>query len=123
MDGSIAWEADRCSMGKAIAAAISGLPSDRFSEHVRTHGSRVPSWNNVVSPRAQRGGLPIVEDGVVVGGCGISGAPTAEQDEECARCGIAVFEPSLIASSSPPMLNGLRPLSPLPVRLEGLCDL
>ena len=98
MDGSNAWEADRCSMGKAVASAISGLPSDRFIEYIHTHGSRLPSCNNVVSPRGQRGGLPIVEGGVVLGGCGVSGAAIPEQDEECASFGIAVLEPSLIES-------------------------
>jgi len=97
MDGSIDWETDRCSIGKAVAAAISGLPSDRFTEYVHTQRSRLLSWNHVAPPRGQRGGLPIVEDGVVVGGCGVSGAAMAEQDEECASFGIAVLERSLIA--------------------------
>jgi uncharacterized protein GlcG (DUF336 family) len=101
MDGSNAWETDRCSMGKAVAAAISGLPSDQFFEYVHAHGSRLTSWNNVVSPRGQRGGLPIIEAGVVLGGCGVSGAAVAEQDEECARAGIAALEPSLTVSLPP----------------------
>ena len=50
---------------------------------------RLSSCNNVVPPRGQRGGLPVVEAGIIQGGCGVSGAPTPEQDEECARAGIA----------------------------------
>ena len=32
MDGSVGWEVDRCSVGKAVAAAITGRPSDRLFE-------------------------------------------------------------------------------------------
>ena len=87
MDGAVDWEVDRCSMGKAVAAAIIGCPSDRLFERLRTGVPRLSSCT-VVSPRGQRGGLPIIKGGVVQGGCGVSGAPTAEQDEECARAGI-----------------------------------
>jgi len=99
MDGSVGWESDRCSMGKAVAAAVTGLPSDRLMEHMQRHGLRSTSCNNVVPPRGQRGGLPVVESGVVQGGCGVSGAATAEQDEECARAGIAVIDKTVTESS------------------------
>ena len=36
------------------------------------------------------GGLPIVQDGVRIGGIGVSGG-SAEQDEECARAGLAAI--------------------------------
>lgn len=88
MDRSRDWESDRCSIAKAVAAAVTGLPSDRFVEHMQQYGMRSTSSKGVVPPRGQRGGLPIIESGVVEGGCGVSGAGTAEQDEECARAGI-----------------------------------
>ena len=89
MDGSVGWEADRYSIGKAIAAAVTGLPSDRlFEEFGKVRSS---AWNYVVQPLGQRGGLPILEAGVIQGGCGVSGAPIREQDEECASAGIAAF--------------------------------
>ena len=37
------------------------------------------------------GGVPCWHDGLVVGGVGVSGG-TAEEDAECARAGLAVFE-------------------------------
>jgi uncharacterized protein GlcG (DUF336 family) len=92
MDGSVGWEEDRSSMGRAVAAAITGLPSDRLVEKLGKDGPRLSSYNNVVPPRGQRGGLPIIEVGIVQGGCGVSGAPTAEQDEDCARAGIAALD-------------------------------
>jgi uncharacterized protein GlcG (DUF336 family) len=88
MDGCVDWQADRGSMGKAVAAAMSGRPSYRLFEQLGTRGSRPYSRNNVVPPRGQRGGLPIIEAGIVQGGCGVSGAPTPDQNEECARVGI-----------------------------------
>jgi uncharacterized protein GlcG (DUF336 family) len=91
MDESTGWEVDRCSMGKAVAAALTGQPSDRLFEHFRAGGPRLSSSKNVVPARGQRGGLPIVESGIVQGGCGVSGAPTLEQDEECAAAGIAAL--------------------------------
>ena len=36
------------------------------------------------------GGLPIVQDGVRIGGIGVSGG-SAEQDEECAKAGLAAI--------------------------------
>jgi uncharacterized protein GlcG (DUF336 family) len=89
MDDSIDWEVDRCSMGKAVAAAITGRPSEQFFEQLHTGGRQLSSCNNVVPPRGRPGGLPIVEAGIVQGSCGVSGAPRPEQDVECARAGIA----------------------------------
>ncbi|MDR6306535.1 uncharacterized protein GlcG (DUF336 family) [Nitrobacter vulgaris] len=66
MDRSRGWEADRCSIGKAVAAAVSGLPSDRLMERIQRHGLRPISY--VVPPRGQRGGLPVFQRGVVQGG-------------------------------------------------------
>jgi uncharacterized protein GlcG (DUF336 family) len=105
MDGSVGWQEDRCSMGRAVAAAITGLPSDRLFEKFGKGGLRLSSYNNVVAPVGQRGGLPVVEVNIVRGGCGVSGAPTPEQDEECARAGITALEamrssPSLSIASS-----------------------
>lgn len=103
MDRSRGWESDRCSMGKAVAAAVTGLPSDRLIEHMQKFGMRSTSCSNVVPPRGQRGGLPIIEGGVVQGGCGVSGAATPEQDEECAMAGIAALNKARTESSAPPI--------------------
>src|SRR5690242_12271421 len=59
MDGCAGWDVDRSSLGMATAAAIIGRPSDRLSD-VCTGGLRIFSYANVVPPRGQRGGLPIV---------------------------------------------------------------
>ena len=102
MDGSVGWEADRRSMGRAVAAAIIGLPSDRLVEKLGEGGPRLSSYGNVVPPQGQRGGLPVVEAGIVQGGCGVSGAPTPEEDEDCARAGIAALDSSATEPALPP---------------------
>jgi glc operon protein GlcG len=91
MDGAAGWNVDRCSMGKAVAAAVTGSPSDQLTKHLHSGARMQSSTCNVVPPMAQRGGLPIMESGVVQGACGVSGAATTEQDEECARAGIAAL--------------------------------
>jgi hypothetical protein len=99
---SSGWEVDRSSIGKAVAAAITGRPSDRLFEQFSAGSPRLPSWNNVVSPRGQRGGLPVIEAGIVQGGCGVSGAPTPAQDEECTTAGIeALAVPEPISATYP----------------------
>ena len=92
MDECRGWDSDRCAMGKAVAAAITGLPSELLNEHLQRYGLGLCSHSNVVPPRAQRGGVPVIDAHVVEGGCGVSGAPTMRQDEECARAGIAQRE-------------------------------
>jgi uncharacterized protein GlcG (DUF336 family) len=44
MDGSVDWEADRGSIGTAIAAAIIGRPSDRFFEELGRDAVRLPTY-------------------------------------------------------------------------------
>jgi uncharacterized protein GlcG (DUF336 family) len=90
MDGCVGWEVDRSAMGMATAAAITGCPSDQLSNWF-SRGLRATSFAHVVPPRGQRGGLPIVEEGVVEGGCGVSGAAIPEDNEECAKAGIAAL--------------------------------
>jgi uncharacterized protein GlcG (DUF336 family) len=85
------WDVDRGSIGKAIAAAITGYPSDELVSRIAASGRQMAFLGKGIAARGQRGGLPIKEAGVVEGGCGVSGAPTLEQDEECARAGIAAF--------------------------------
>lgn len=87
MDGAYAT-VNEGSIGKAIVSAATGLPSGSV-EGIVSH----PSVGMVVAEGVPvvrvRGGLPIIRNDVIEGGCGVSGAPSSEQDEECARAGIA----------------------------------
>jgi uncharacterized protein GlcG (DUF336 family) len=89
-------------MGKAVAAATTGRASHRLFDHLGDE-ELVYSSTNVVPPRGQRGGLPVVKSGIVEGGCGVSGAFNPELDEKYERAGIEALSTvaaQLIASSA-----------------------
>lgn len=56
MDGSTGWEVDRCSMGEAATAAVTGHASHRLLEQFDQEDLRLSAIHNVVPPRGQRGG-------------------------------------------------------------------
>jgi uncharacterized protein GlcG (DUF336 family)/ketosteroid isomerase-like protein len=89
MDG--AYETiNRYSVGKAVVSAGTGLPSGDvvgIVDHPPV-GTAVAEGFPAIRIR---GGLPIRRGGAVEGGCGVAGALSPEQDEECARAGIAAF--------------------------------
>jgi glc operon protein GlcG len=87
MDGAFS-ESGRFSIGKAVASAATGLPSDQI-EGMVFHPSAQTTVAEGMPVYRVRGGLPIFRDGQVAGGCGVDGAPSREQEEECARAGIA----------------------------------
>jgi uncharacterized protein GlcG (DUF336 family) len=76
------------SVGKAIASAGLGLPSGAESDIDlgRSSVSGVLAHGLAVIRRPS--GLPIKRGREVEGAIGVSGAPTDEQNEECARGGI-----------------------------------
>lgn len=73
---------------KAYTAASFGLPTSRWSEVLRAHSAAVRE-GLVLRPRfvAFGGGLPVHDEGQVIGGIGVSGA-NEEQDEAIARAGL-----------------------------------
>jgi glc operon protein GlcG len=85
MDGAL-LESDRFSIGKAVASAGTGLPSGQI-EGIFYHPLLAVEEGTPVFRIP--GGLPIFRDGQVAGGCGVDGALSHEQEEECARAGIA----------------------------------
>ncbi len=85
MDGAI-WASAYGCQGKAIASAAFGRPSGDLTERA-DH----PTFRGIVAAEGGhmilgRGGVPIVRNGVVEGGCGVGGG-TGEEDEICARAG------------------------------------
>jgi glc operon protein GlcG len=93
MDGAF-WDVDHSCIGKAVAAAVIGRPSEELAGRLMASGRPGAVWHTVVTPRGRRGGLPLFQGGILEGACGVSGAHTNEQDEECARAGIAVLDGS-----------------------------
>ncbi len=89
MDGTLilAIEGRR---GKAVASVIFGQPSGELE--ARADRPVMRSLQIQMNGRfiMGQGALPIVRDGEIVGACGVGGG-TSEEDEQCARAGIATL--------------------------------
>jgi uncharacterized protein GlcG (DUF336 family) len=87
MDGAI-WASVYGSQGKAIASAAFGRASGELQERAGTpivQGIAAAEGGHMIP---SQGAMPIVRNGVVEGACGVGGG-TAQQDEDCARAGVA----------------------------------
>jgi uncharacterized protein GlcG (DUF336 family)/mannose-6-phosphate isomerase-like protein (cupin superfamily) len=97
IDGTFAMGAT-ISIGKARTAVLFKKPTRFFEELInkgRTAMTAVDGFTPLI------GGIPILVDGQVVGGIGVSGAASASQDEELALAGAAVL--SLSPKADPPL--------------------
>jgi glc operon protein GlcG len=84
LDGTFAAGAT-ISIGKARTAVLFKRPTKVFEDIIRN--GRTPMLAVDFTPL--QGGIPIVVDGEVVGGVGVSGAASAAEDEELAIAGAA----------------------------------
>jgi uncharacterized protein GlcG (DUF336 family) len=87
MDGSI-WAGAYGSQGKAIASVAFGRASGELQERAASpivQGIMAAEGGHMIP---SQGAVPIVRDGVVIGACGVGGG-TSQQDEDCARAGVA----------------------------------
>lgn len=93
LDGTFAM-GSTISVGKARTAVLFKKPTRFFEELInkgRTAMTAVDGFTPLI------GGVPIVVDGEVVGGIGVSGAASANQDEELALAGAnALMNPTKI---------------------------
>ena len=88
MDGAYAEIANRFSIGKAVASAGTGLPSGEIRGTLDHPAAAGVVAQGVPAVRI-RDGLPIVRNRQIEGACGVGGASSPEQEEKCARAGIA----------------------------------
>lgn len=72
------------SIGKARTAALFKRPT-KFFEDVINKGRTAMATLNDFTPL--QGGIPIIVDGQTIGAVGVSGAASAQQDEELAMAG------------------------------------
>lgn len=84
IDGTFAAGAN-ISIGKARTAVLFRRPTKFFEDVVVAKGRTAMVALNDFTPL--QGGVPIVVDGEIVGGVGVSGAVSAQQDEELALAG------------------------------------
>ena len=71
-------------VGKAKSAATYRRPTRAFADVINKGGAATATLPSVF---AAPGGLPIMVDGKVTGGVGVSGV-TGDQDEQCAKAGL-----------------------------------
>ena len=87
MDNAI-WASVYGCQGKAIASVAFGRASGELAERAGSpivQGVAAAEGGHMIP---SQGAVPIVRNGVVVGACGVGGG-TAQQDEDCARAGVA----------------------------------
>jgi glc operon protein GlcG len=70
-------------VGKARSAATYRRPTRVFMDVI----NKTPATATLPGVYASPGGLPIMVDGKVIGGVGVSGV-TGDQDEQCAKAGL-----------------------------------
>ena len=93
MDDALA-EADRASIGKALASATSGRPSGDDPFEGQSYPPLTATVIGEAMPLLRRpGGLPVIRGGPVEGALGVGGA-SDEQCVECALAGIGAFTSS-----------------------------
>ncbi len=98
LDGTFAAGAN-ISIGKARTAVLFKRPTKVFEDIIRN--GRTPMLAVDFTPL--QGGVPIVVDGEVVGGVGVSGAASAAEDEELAIAGAAAVTGVVRQAQAGPM--------------------
>jgi glc operon protein GlcG len=89
LDGTFAAGAN-ISIGKARTAALFKRPTKAFEDIIKNGRTAMVALPDSLFTPLQ-GGVPIVIDGQIVGGVGVSGAASAQQDEEVAIAGASTF--------------------------------
>jgi len=91
MDGAI-WAGAYGSQGKAVASVAFGRASGELQERAGSpivQGIAAAEGGHMI---VSQGAVPIIRNGIVEGACGVGGG-TAQQDEDCARAGVAKLQP------------------------------
>src|SRR6476469_2945320 len=89
LDGTFAAGAN-ISIGKARTAVLFKRPTKAFEDIIKNGRTAMVALPDAYFTPLQ-GGVPISIDGQIVGGVGVSGAASAQQDEELAMAGANIF--------------------------------
>jgi uncharacterized protein GlcG (DUF336 family) len=87
LDGAF-WASGIAAQGKAITSVAFASPSGDIAERADRHPVRAIIAIDGGRMVPGKGAIPIFSGGVVEGACGVSGG-TGDQDEACARAGVA----------------------------------
>lgn len=97
LDGTFAAGAN-ISVGKARTAVMFKKPSKVFEDLINKGRTTMVALKDFTP---LQGGIPIVVDGQIVGGVGVSGAANAQQDEELAIAGAKAATEFTASSAAP----------------------
>lgn len=89
LDGTFAAGAN-ISIGKARTSVLFKRPTKAFEDIIKNGRTAMVALPDAFFTPLQ-GGVPIIVEGQIVGGVGVSGAASAQQDEELAIAGANVF--------------------------------
>jgi len=99
-------------IGKGRTAALFKKPTKIFEEAIKSgRTSMVTLGGDLQQFTPLQGGVPLEWEGNVVGAIGVSGAASAQQDEELAIAGAKSLESMDLASVAPSQMNGLLPVT------------
>jgi len=99
LDGTFAAGAN-ISIGKARTAVLFKRPTKAFEDIIKNGRTAMVALPDAYFTPLQ-GGVPITIDGQIVGGVGVSGAASAQQDEELAIAGANVFADAKVSDVTP----------------------
>jgi uncharacterized protein GlcG (DUF336 family) len=100
LDGTFAAGAT-ISIGKARTAVLFKKPTRVFEEIIKNGRTAMVALPDTLFTPLQ-GGTPIEFDGQIVGGVGVSGAASAQQDEQLAIAGANAFKNAGVNPEAPP---------------------
>jgi len=99
LDGTFAAGAN-ISIGKARTSVLFKRPTKAFEDIIKNGRTAMVALPDAYFTPLQ-GGVPITIDGQIVGGVGVSGAASAQQDEELAMAGANVFSNAKVSDMTP----------------------
>jgi uncharacterized protein GlcG (DUF336 family)/quercetin dioxygenase-like cupin family protein len=104
LDGTFSAGAN-ISIGKAKTAVMFKKPTRFFEELINSSGKGRTVMTALENFTPLIGGIPITVDGQIVGGVGVSGAASADQDEQLAIAGSKAFDTNAMSGDPAPAVS------------------
>jgi len=104
LDGTFSAGAN-ISIGKAKTSVMFKKPTRFFEELINSSGKGRTVMAALENFTPLIGGIPITADGQIVGGVGVSGAASADQDEQLAIAGSKAFETNAMSGDHTPAVS------------------
>src|SRR2546422_752098 len=104
LDGTFSAGAN-ISIGKAKTSVMFKKPTRFFEELINSSGKGRTVMTALENFTPLIGGIPITVDGQIVGGVGVSGAASADQDEQLAIAGSKAFETNAMSGDHAPAVS------------------